>query len=192
MQGSLVNGSLGKVIGFCTTREAKNLGVRIGIPEAQRSNGRPTAGPTNSDAANPGVQDSATLRNHIWPRVRFNSGSAGEDPVEVLCVPSQFEVNNADGRVEAIREQVPLILAWALSIHKSQGQTLERVRVDLERIFEKGQGECMPLTPSFCRMGSHQMKAYVALSRATSMDTLEVRNFNPIKWVGRFLCCVHF
>jgi ATP-dependent DNA helicase PIF1 len=79
-----------------------------------------------------------------------------------LCVPEEFTVNGALGNVEASRTQVPLILAWALSVHKSQGQTLQRVRVDLRNTFEKGQ-------------------AYVALSRATSLERLEVLNFDPLK-----------
>ncbi|CUM68619.1 uncharacterized protein PRCAT00006346001 [Priceomyces carsonii] len=58
------------------------------------------------------------------------------------------------------RSQFPLLLSWALSIHKAQGQTIDRLRVDLRKIFEKGQ-------------------VYVALSRATNKDHLEVKNFNP-------------
>ncbi|KAH9050433.1 P-loop containing nucleoside triphosphate hydrolase protein [Lactarius hengduanensis] len=61
-----------------------------------------------------------------WPLVKFTNGS------QRLCVLEGFTVNGS-------RTQVPLILAWALSVHKSQGQTLERVRVDLRNTFEKGQ-----------------------------------------------------
>ena len=49
-----------------------------------------------------------------------------------------------------------------MSIHKSQGQTLDRVRVDLGGIFEKGQ-------------------SYVALSRAKDLNRLQVLNFRAEK-----------
>lgn len=66
-----------------------------------------------------------------------------------------------------------------MSIHKSQGQTLERVKVDLGRVFEKGM--CAALILGTVCGSYHPGQAYVALSRATTLDGLQVKNFDPKK-----------
>ncbi|KAJ3718423.1 PIF1-like helicase-domain-containing protein [Lentinula raphanica] len=133
-QGSLVNGSVGAIVGFSTSRQALRNGISIArIESGQNAPFNSTYEPDQEeqeeeDANNP----SSNAR--IWPVVRFTNGRV------MLCIPLEFTVNSPLGIMEARRDQIPLILAWALSIHKSQGQTLERVKVDLGKIFEKGQG----------------------------------------------------
>lgn len=111
-----MNGSVGQIISFSTARDAIMEHLEI----------------AKSDGNAQDLQ--ADKSNQLWPLVRFSNGA------ELLMIPQEFTINNADGGMEAQRDQIPLILAWALSVHKSQGQTLERVRVDLRRTFEKGQG----------------------------------------------------
>jgi ATP-dependent DNA helicase PIF1 len=90
------------------------------------------------------------------PVVRFASGS------ETTIAPVTWS-HSLGGQVLASREQVPLELAWALSIHKSQGLTLDRARIDISRCFEHGQ-------------------AYVALSRMRGLEGLQlVGGFDPKK-----------
>ncbi|KAI0685884.1 hypothetical protein C8T65DRAFT_553671, partial [Cerioporus squamosus] len=50
-----------------------------------------------------------------------------------------FRIKDNKGLLLAPRVQLPLVLAWAMSIHKSKGQTIQNVQVDLRSIFEKGQ-----------------------------------------------------
>lgn len=95
-----------------------------------------------------------------WPLVRF--AIADGTSRDLLCQRESWKIELPNGEIQASRSQVPLILAWALSIHKAQGQTLERVKVDLGKIFEKGQ-------------------AYVALSRATCQEGLQILRFDPRK-----------
>lgn len=70
-----------------------------------------------------------------------------------------------------------------MSIHKSQGQTLERVKVDLGRIFEKGMSyhHLRWLRRAWLTLLFHPGQAYVALSRATTLDGLQVLNFDANK-----------
>ncbi|KAF5384756.1 hypothetical protein D9757_006264 [Collybiopsis confluens] len=157
-QGSLVNGSVGVVTTFLTRKAAKKRGISAARVESGQN--EPFHQPYAAEEDEEKEEESnEASKARLWPVIQFTNGK------ELFFIPLDFTVNTPLGTMEARREQVPLILAWALSIHKSQGQTLERVKVDLGQVFEKGQ-------------------AYVALSRATNLKTLEVKNFDPSKVVA--------
>lgn len=79
---------------------------------------------------------------------------------EVTVEKAQFALQDADGNVVASMINFPLTLAYATTIHKSQGATLDKLWVDLTRLWEPGH-------------------AYVALSRLTSGDGLKLLGWNP-------------
>lgn len=131
---TLVNGSMGKVIKFVDPATWNK-------PEVPEEEGK---------AKNP---KGATVGGVKYPLVRFPIQGQPGQYREVMIQPETWKIELPNGEVQASRSQVsrgvmhymtlnssqlPLILAWAMSIHKSQGQTLDRVKVDLNKVFEKG------------------------------------------------------
>jgi ATP-dependent exoDNAse (exonuclease V) alpha subunit len=72
---------------------------------------------------------------------------------DVVVEQMEYEKVDGDGRTLATMLHFPMRLGWALTIHKSQGLTLDNVEIDLTKGFACGQ-------------------AYVALSRMRSLDGL--------------------
>eukprot|EP00943_MAST-04B_sp_MAST-4B-sp1_P008733 g8733.t1 len=87
----------------------------------------------------------------FFPVVKFESGR------EYIMSPVEFS-SEIDKLGKAARIQVPLKLAWAITIHKSQGMSIDRLVINVGDCFAAGQ-------------------AYVALSRATSKDGLQIQGF---------------
>lgn len=79
---------------------------------------------------------------------------------EIVVLPETWSIEEG-GRVEAEISQLPLRLAWAITVHKSQGMSLEAAEVDLSRSFEPGMG-------------------YVAFSRIRSLSGLRLMGFNQM------------
>ena len=76
----------------------------------------------------------------------------------IVAEPTKWKIEEG-GKERASVVQVPLRLAWAITVHKSQGMSLDAAVVDLSRAFEYGQG-------------------YVALSRVRRLDGLHLLGLN--------------
>lgn len=87
-----------------------------------------------------------------YPIVEFRNGKT------VSMVPDTWELRDGDKKRASIT-QIPLRLAWAITVHKSQGMTLDAARIDLRKAFVEGMG-------------------YVALSRVKNLSNLYLTGIN--------------
>ncbi len=87
-----------------------------------------------------------------YPVIKIRGGR------KIEPMPGEWSI--VDGsKILAQIKQVPLRLAWAITIHKSQGMSLDSAIIDLSQAFEFGQG-------------------YVALSRVRALEGLYLEGFN--------------
>ena len=87
-----------------------------------------------------------------YPIVQFRNGKI------ITMVPETWEMRDGEKKRASIM-QIPLRLAYAITVHKSQGMTLDAARIDLRKAFSEGMG-------------------YVALSRVRSLDRLYLLGIN--------------
>lgn len=89
-----------------------------------------------------------------YPVVEFQNGKT------LTVAPDTWELRDGDKKRASIT-QLPLRLAWAITIHKSQGMTLDAAKIDLRKAFTEGMG-------------------YVALSRVKSLNNLFLHGINQM------------
>ena len=92
-----------------------------------------------------------------YPVIKTRSGK------KIETEPMDWSVEE-NGRIKASVSQIPLRLAWAITVHKSQGISLDEAVMDLSQVFEFGQG-------------------YVALSRVRRLTGLHLLGWNAKAWL---------
>ncbi|RPD98822.1 helicase [Aureibaculum marinum] len=89
------------------------------------------------------------------PKVKIANGRI------ITVAKEDWSIQDDHNKVLASFSQFPLRLAWAITIHKCQGMTLDEAEIDLSKTFELGQG-------------------YVALSRLKKIENLLLKGFNEM------------
>lgn len=79
---------------------------------------------------------------------------------QITVLPSSWTISE-ESKIIAQITQIPLRLAWAITVHKSQGMTLDAAEIDLSKSFIEGMG-------------------YVALSRVKSLEGLKLLGINDM------------
>ena len=156
------------VLGELEKRAPARLVLKVGAQVILTRN-MPLRGLVNGSR---GVVESLVSAGESGPLVRFDTGAT------LALAPEDFYYGSADG--SAKRKQVPLKLAWALTVHKSQGMTLSRAELVLADAFAPGQAyvgesastatapaQTLPQTNPYPASDSR-----VALSRVTSLAGL--------------------
>ena len=161
------NGTMGELIGFAAVKMDESKRANDAKNDAKKDMADSEASVVDSediadiDTENKRKQEEKPKTDNKkpvtqkMPVVRLNSGR------EVIAEPEEWIIEDEAGDVLASYEQVPLCLAWAITIHKSQGMTLDAAEIDLSRTFELGQG-------------------YVALSRLKSLAGLQLLGMNDM------------
>ncbi len=78
----------------------------------------------------------------------------------IIAEPESWMIEEGDKIIASVN-QIPLRLAWAITIHKSQGMSLDCAEIDLSKTFEYGMG-------------------YVALSRVRSLNGIKLTGINDL------------
>ena len=155
VEQGLVNGAQGRIVSFEAYAAERLPRAKSRKDGDESRDGRELIGHRHRHHAEDQIRtfgrETAGGPFHGWPIVQFENGR--RRTIYPDCTTSEHGKDEPYSLLS--RTQVPLIAGWAITIHKSQGMTLDFVTMDLGNCFEPGQ-------------------AYVALSRARSLEKMLV------------------